>query len=256
MEAFLSSKPWGSDPQLAPVPWRKELATPPSRSLKVAFVVDDGIVHPQPPVQRAMKEMKAKFQKAGHEVVDWDVESHSHGYFDLWLRAVLADGGKKCADYCKIIGEPLIPGMLVGQPKDQLNQKQRQQLADDIWEYQRAYLQRWTDSGVDALIMPVLPWVGFTPRTWTKSSQICSFTAHWNLLNYASLAIPSGTYASKTLDQPNDAWKSYKPRRHAVPWSESDAFNHEQYDPELVDGMPVGLQGKSAELLKSPLKTY
>lgn len=235
MDAYLTSRPWETDPKLIPIPWRKDLATPPDRPLKIGFVVDDGIILPQPPVQRAVREMVIRFRDAGHEVVEWDTSSHHSAYHDLWLRAILADGGQKCADLCKLVDEPLIEGMLVGQAETFLNIEQRQQLEDQIWEYQRTYLQHWTESGIDALITPVLPWVGFKPKTWVKSDQCCAYTAQWNLLNYASLVVPA-TIADKTLDQPNQTWEDHRPR------SSADKFNHDQYDADLVEGMPVGLQ--------------
>jgi amidase len=235
MESYLSSNPWESDPKLLPIPWRKELAIPPNRPLKIAFIVDDGIILPQPPVQRAVKEMVTRLRKGGHEVVEWDCTSHHSAFYDLWLKAILADGGKRCADLCKLVDEPLIPGMLVGKPEDYLTLEQRQELEDKIWDYQRDYLRRWMESGIDALIAPVLPWVNFKPKTWVISKQCCAYTSQWNLLNYASLVIPA-TVVDKKLDQPDQAWKDHKAR------SPSDKFNHDQYDVELVEGMPCGLQ--------------
>ena len=235
MESYISSNPWESDPKLLPMPWRKELTIPPTRPLKVAFIVDDGIILPQPPVQRAVKGLVSKLRKGGHEVMEWDCTSHHSAFYDLWLKAILADGGQRCADLCKLVNEPLIEGMLVGKPEDSLTLEQRQELEDKIWEYQREYLRRWTKSGIDALIAPVLPWVNFKPKTWVKSQQCCAYTAQWNLLNYASLVVPA-TVVDEKLDQPDQAWKDHEAR------SPSDKFNHDQYDVELVQGMPVGLQ--------------
>jgi amidase len=235
MESYLSSNPWESDPKLFPIPWRKELAIPPKRPLKIAFIADDGIILPQPPIQRAVKEMVIKLRKGGHEVIEWDCTSHHSAFYDLWLKAILADGGQRCADLCKLVNEPLIEGMIVGKLLNILTLEQRQELEDKIWYYQREYLQRWTESGIDALIAPVLPWVNFKPKTWVKSQQCCAYTAQWNLLNYASLVVPA-TVVDKELDRPDDAWKCHEAR------SPSDRFNHDQYDVELVEGMPVGLQ--------------
>jgi amidase len=235
MDSYLSSNPWESDPKLLPVPWRKELAVPPTRPLKIAFIVDDGVILPQPPVQRAVKETVARLRKGGHEVVEWDCTSHHSAFYDLWLKAICADGGKRCADLCKLVDEPLIPGMLVGKPEDYLTLEQRQELEDKIWDYQRDYLRRWTESGIDALIAPVLPWVNFKPKIWVTSQQCCAYTSQWNLLDYASLAIPA-TVVDRKLDQPDQAWKDHQAR------SASDKFNHDQYDVELVEGMPCGLQ--------------
>ena len=179
--------------------------------------------------------MLEKLQQAGHEVVEWDCTSHKSAYYDLWLPAVLADGGKRFEGLCKMAGEPLIEGMLVGKPQDYLGAELRQDLAENIWHYQRKYLQRWQAAKIDAILMPVLPWVGMRPKTWVRSQQYCGYTAHWNLLNYTALAIPA-TSASRDLDKPDSAWESHVARGF------TDKFNHDLYDLDLVDGMPVGLQ--------------
>lgn len=54
------------------------------------------------------------------EVFEWDTSDHSHGW-DLWLKGVLADGGRRCRLQCEKENEPLIEGMLVGTKKDELN---------------------------------------------------------------------------------------------------------------------------------------
>lgn len=108
------------------------------------------------------------------------------------------------------------------------------------------------ESGVDALVMPVLPWVAFPPKVWVKSKQWVGYTAIWNFVNYAALTIPYTT-VDPVLDRPSEEWKNHVPR------NESDEFNHKQCtwsgfegkvvteltftdDVELVKGMPVGLQ--------------
>lgn len=55
-----------------------------------------------------------------NQVVEWDVSSHKEGY-DIWLSAVLADGGGDCKRLCELHNEPLIDGMLVGQPEHELS---------------------------------------------------------------------------------------------------------------------------------------
>ena len=53
-------------------------------------------------------------------VLKWDTSDHEYGY-DLWLKAVLADGGKRCQLQCDKGDQPLIEGMLVGTEKDRLD---------------------------------------------------------------------------------------------------------------------------------------
>lgn len=68
MESLLASNPWDIDPTAIPIPWRKELAAPPKdRKLRVGVVFDDGVVKPQPPVARAMRETVQALRAAGHE---------------------------------------------------------------------------------------------------------------------------------------------------------------------------------------------
>lgn len=68
MESLIASSPWSLDPTAVPIPWRKELATPPAnRKLRLGVVFDDGVVKPQPPVARAMRETVDALRAAGHE---------------------------------------------------------------------------------------------------------------------------------------------------------------------------------------------
>jgi amidase len=174
-------------------------------------------------------------------VIDWDTKGHAEAYA-MWLEAVLADGGEDCRQLCLLANEPLVEGMLVGKPENTLSVSQRRdvshsplklqsadarKLEERKLKYQRDFLKRWVESDIDAIIMPVLPWVAFPPKTWVKSKQWVGYTAHWNLLNYASLTIPATT-VDPSLDQPNDQWKEYIPR------NESDAFNHQQCEHSFI----------------------
>lgn len=68
MERLLASEPWNLDPAAIPIPWRKDLASPPTeRKLKLGVVYDDGVVKPQPPIARAMRETVQALRDAGHE---------------------------------------------------------------------------------------------------------------------------------------------------------------------------------------------
>ncbi|PTU23917.1 hypothetical protein P175DRAFT_0505686 [Aspergillus ochraceoroseus IBT 24754] len=234
MQGLLESDPWNVDPGCIPLPWRKELAAMPTRKLKLGIIYDDGVVRPQPPVTRAMRDVAQKLKDVGHEVIEWDTSLHVKGT-NMWTKAVLADGGHHCRQLCEIVDEPLIEGMVVGTPADELSISEREKLEEEKWEFQEAFLKQWVESGVDALLMPVTPWVGYKPKTWVVSKQWLGYTAMWNLLNYAAVTIPVA-YADTELDKPDSRWADYVPR------NESDAFNHAQYDIELVKDMPVTVQ--------------
>lgn len=67
MQSLLDSNPWDIDPGCIPIPWRKELAAMPDRKLKLGVIFDDGVVKPQPPITRALREVTRKLAAAGHE---------------------------------------------------------------------------------------------------------------------------------------------------------------------------------------------
>lgn len=73
--------------------------------------------------------------------------------------------------------------------------------------------------------MPVLPWVGYKPKTWVKSNQWLGYTAMWNLLDYAAVTVPVAR-ADRGLDSVGSAgnteWEGHSIR------NESDAFNYLQ----------------------------
>ncbi|KAJ5291001.1 hypothetical protein N7478_000252 [Penicillium angulare] len=239
MEKLLASNPWNLDPSAIPIPWRKELATPPTdRKLTLGVVFDDGVVKPQPPVARALNETVRALRTAGHEVVEWDTSLHVPAT-EMWNKAVLGEGGVHCRKLCEIINEPLIEGMLVGTEQDMLGFEEREKIEEKKYALSAAMLKQWLDSGIDALIMPVIPWVGYRPKEWVQSNQWVGYTAMWNLFNYASATVPVAK-ADRALDGidggKNDEWESHQAR------NKSDAYNHSQYDIELVHGMPVSLQ--------------
>lgn len=67
MENLLACQPWNIDPAAIPIPWRKQLAAPSEKKLRLAVIYDDGVVMPQPPVARAMRETVEALRGAGHE---------------------------------------------------------------------------------------------------------------------------------------------------------------------------------------------
>ncbi|GKZ33710.1 hypothetical protein AbraIFM66950_003742 [Aspergillus brasiliensis] len=234
MQSLLDSNPWNIDPGSIPIPWRKELAAKPTGKLRLGIIYDDGIVKPQPPIARAMREVAKKLKEAGHEVFEWDTSLHATGQ-NLWTKAILADGGQHCRYLCDIVGEPLIEGMVVGTEKDELTISEREELEETKWAYQTNFLKQWTTSNIDGLLMPVTPWVGYRPKSWVVSSQWLGYTALWNFLNYAAVTVPVAK-VDGSLDQPDQEWLDHVPR------NESDRFNWEQYDVDLVKDMPITVQ--------------
>ena len=151
----------------------------------------------------------------------------------------MSDGGEGCRKMCELSGEPLIKGMIVGTEKHILTtsqlhdvsleyssdrQRQKAEPMKLLFEKRNVeieYLKRWVDAGIDAIIMPVSPWLGYTPKTWVSGPQYVGYTGVWNLLNYSGLVMPVST-VSVEKDQPDEDWLRHTPRNAA------DEFNYKQ----------------------------
>jgi amidase len=82
----IEAEPWAIDPQLPPVPWREDvfqnLAT---RRLVIGAMLDDGMVKVHPPIERIFRDLVAKLEAAGHEVIEWD-SSLNPSIIDIMVR--------------------------------------------------------------------------------------------------------------------------------------------------------------------------
>lgn len=99
------------------------------------------------------------------------------------------------------------------------------QLEEQKYTLQSKFLKQWLDTRIDALLMPITPWVGYKPKTWVRSRQWLGYTAMFNLLNYAAVTVPIGK-ADRELDAVGNG-KSPEWEGHVVR-NESDGFNYDQ----------------------------
>ncbi|OAL34479.1 hypothetical protein AYO20_06322 [Fonsecaea nubica] len=241
LRSIMSQQPWLHDPAVVEMPWRDELCAPlPADGSKLTFglLPSDGIVNPQPGVRRAFETVKALILEMGHDVVDWNPPSHKKGV-ELAFEAFTADAGLDIWHHIGLSGEPLqdrvreFYGEKAGTPKT----------VDKVWdlnlrvrEYQKEYMDYWnstaasTQSGrpVDAILTPVAP---FAALQFEKAMPI-GYTPWVNTLDYTSVVFPV-TKVDKTIDTFD---KDYKPM------NDLDKTVWEQYDPEVQQGTPVGLQ--------------
>ena len=80
MRAVLGTKPWLEDASLRSLPWRdakSDLLMPGCKRLRVGVMWNDGIVKPQPPVGRALKEVVDRLKDIEEvDVFDWKPYKH------------------------------------------------------------------------------------------------------------------------------------------------------------------------------------
>ncbi|KAF7894297.1 hypothetical protein EAF00_007811 [Botryotinia globosa] len=233
MSSLLYTSPWLRDPAVVPIPWRKNNQPEAGKRLRFGIFWWDEMIHPHPPVTRALKMVVSALDNAGHEVMDWYPPSHSIPE-RLHPAIMNADGSHHIHKQLALSGEPLINDLqnfyTLKPPMSLLEYQDR---ALQIRDYRQAYSDYWnstTDADgnvVDAVLMPAAPHAAVIPGKW----EHLAYTEVLNLLDYTALVIPI-THADKNVDE-----------HHVyVPVSEKDLKNWTAYDKVVYDGAPVGIQ--------------
>ncbi|KAK3688864.1 amidase [Podospora appendiculata] len=234
--AVIDAQPWQSDPKCLPIPWRPTT----TKKLKVGVIWHDGMVIPTPPVTRALKETVAKLRAAGHEVIDWPAgEEHKLGE-SLLSRMFLADGGRAIRAELEKTGEPWRPEMLFYAGAQDMGCYNMWKLHMERTEFQKRYLDRWRESGMDAILCPTTP---FSTVEHGRFRHV-GYTGVFNVLDYSCISFPSGVSVDKDVDISLLSGDGTVARQASgyVPLSETCAAIHAEYNPDVVHGMPVSLQ--------------
>ncbi|KAF2109385.1 amidase signature domain-containing protein [Lophiotrema nucula] len=240
-KAVIDAAPWLLDPKCCPLPWRTDMFVDiQSRPLVVGLMLDDGVVRPHPPVSRVVKEVAAKLQNAGHEVVPWNPGTLHQECIDIMDQFYTVDGGEDIRRDVEAGGEPYIPHVegIINRGKPisvyaywQLN---RQKVAA-----QKRFLDLWhstvsptTGKPIDLLLTPVMPHSAVPHR----KCRWVGYTKVFNFVDYSAVVLPAGE-VSKSLDRDSTAEMSpYHPRNILDEW------NWNNFNLETMDGMPIGVQ--------------
>ncbi|KAG9248035.1 amidase signature domain-containing protein [Calycina marina] len=112
IKALLSQQPWLYDPLVNEIPWRDEQGQPildlvnsnGGGQLFFGVMRNDGVVQPQPPVNRAFDIVVKTIEKLGNKAIDWSPSSHERG-LALALKAWFYDGGNNVQDAFSLRGK-------------------------------------------------------------------------------------------------------------------------------------------------------
>lgn len=152
-KTVVDSKPWLHDPRMVPLPWRNvELPT----KLHIAVMWNDGMVEPTPPVTRALKNVVEKLKASGHDIVEWDPKDQAQG-LSLLGRMFVADGGLSIQKELERSGEPLREEMAAYGAAKELGTYEMWQIHMERTDFQKRYLDRWNEAGIDAVLCPTTP---------------------------------------------------------------------------------------------------
>ncbi|KAI5285468.1 Acetamidase, partial [Ascosphaera aggregata] len=231
MEAALSRKPWLHDPTAVPLPWRSEvehqvrgkIERRNGKNLAFGVLWDDGVVHPQPPIQRALLLVTRIIEKLGHDSAIYSF-----------------DAGKDSNAQIALSGEPELRLLHSVLHKEGPEYKASKMVEMDRMkrEYQKEYLDYWnasasfTDSGepVDAFISPVAPYASALPGRY----DYVGYTIAINTLDFSAITFPV-TQADEMVDTQQD-------EADFVPLSDQDEGVYKNYDAAVYHGAFVGLQ--------------
>ncbi|EXJ80451.1 hypothetical protein A1O1_08596 [Capronia coronata CBS 617.96] len=235
MRVVADAKPWLLDPKCAPIPWR-DVEVP--RKLCVGVMWDDGIVQPQPPIQRALKHVVESLEKAGHQIINWEPMLQKD-IVNVWETLFVSDGGQDITIELGRSGEPVLPRIQrildKAHPLSTFETWQLQQRKSAI---QKAYLDRWnatlqqsmTGRPMDLILTAAKPTIA---TTHDQAPVYVGYAGFVNLLDYPSVVIPV-TEVDPEIDAPKSSTRQA--------WNLDDEQNYAAYDPVVMKGMPVGLQ--------------
>ena len=194
--AVIGGEPWLYDAKCLPIPWRNEAVAALPATLKIGVIWSDGLVQPTPPTARALRHTVEKLKAAGHTIVDWDPVDQAEGN-TLLARMFVADGGKTIKHELERTGEPLRPEMAPYGVAAELGTADMWKLHLERSAYQNKYLDRWNAAGLDALLLPTIP---FNTVKHGEFEHV-GYTGVYNVLDYAAISFPTGLTVDKSVDQ-------------------------------------------------------
>ncbi|EXJ77213.1 hypothetical protein A1O3_10371 [Capronia epimyces CBS 606.96] len=212
--AALANRPWDHEPSLIELPWKTSIEIPPR--LTIGVIWNDGVVHPHPPVSRALKNTVAALRGQGHRVVDWNTDLHRQ-LVDAANEAYFLDGGK---EYRDILAEGLEPPVPIIEWLLETNAG-RPHTVEETWKLnakierlRTLYAEQWNDIKIDAIICPVSASVASVHN----ESRYWGYTSIWNVLDFPAVVMPVGKV------EESDTWDEFPPASLTPLTSADDSY--------------------------------
>ena len=218
VKSLLSQQPWLHDPLVHEIPWRDDqekqmLDIIDNGELAFGIMKDDGVIHPHPPVRRAMDMAARTLKKLGHHVIEWKPPGHERGA-EILMEVWKSDGGADIHGSIGLSGEPLaaqVADIYGTGVTEQANASKIAALNIAKREFQKEYMEYWnstvdltgTGRPVDAFIIPLAPFAAARPRKY----KYLGYSVILNTLDYTSCIVPVTT-VDKRLDVVD---KNFKP---------------------------------------------
>ncbi|XP_037530668.1 fatty-acid amide hydrolase 1 [Nematolebias whitei] len=219
MQALLCDHMFSLDPTVPPLPFNVQIYQS-SKPLRIGYLECDGYSQPSPSMARAVREVKALLERAGHTLVPYQPPRLEQVMCELVVQAVFADG---CTNMMqKLKGGPVDPCLkfqvgMYGLPKwlkrtlgfilkpfsprlpAVFNSLCGLSSAQDLWKQHAAVedyiietVTLWRESNMDVLLCPVIG-PAFNFSYCSRISTVLSYTMLYNLLNFPCGVVPVST---------------------------------------------------------------
>lgn len=209
-KSVIGGQPWLRDPKCLPIPWR-DVELP--QKLRIGVMWHDGVVQPTAPVTRALKHTVTKLKAAGHEIVEWDNFDQAEGA-RLLQRMFVADGGLTIKSQLDPTGEPWRDEMYPYSVARELGTAEMWRLHLERTDFQNRHLDRWNKAGLDALLLPTIPFntvrhgtfkhgkllAVFVCYSLLTRELIVGYTGVYNVLDYSAVSFPTGLSVIEGVD--------------------------------------------------------
>jgi amidase len=215
MKTIMDARPWIQEPALVPLPWTPPTISPsPLNPLKIGVLWHDDIVHPHPPVTRALKLFAANVASLPNvQLVEFPAYKHDEAWA-ITSSLYYTDGGTSDRGVLAQGNEPARPLMewIMKQPGvKNLSRAKLEYWIEEREEFRLEYTRHWNgvsssssmdedgrewQSGVDVVISAVQPGVATAHGT----AKYWSYTSLWNLLDYPALVFPTGLFVDKDIE--------------------------------------------------------
>ncbi|KAG7514587.1 hypothetical protein JOB18_038148 [Solea senegalensis] len=227
MQALLCDHMFSLDPTVPPLPFNMQLYER-SQPLRIGYIENDGYMQPSPSMARAVREVKALLEDAGHTLVPYTPLKIDYAFPELVVKGCLADGGTTLLNNMKgspvdpslkhqisfrhipkwmlktmsFLMNPLSPrlytigGAIAGCGSIPNLWKQHAAVEDYIYET----IEDWRRCNIDVLLCPVIgPAYDFL--YCGKITPVLSYTAIYNLLTFPAGVVPVSTVTAQDEEE-------------------------------------------------------
>lgn len=178
---------------------------PSPKDITVAFMGDDGLVTPHPPITRGLNYLKSKLEAAGVNAIKFNPIDIKEAY-DVVSDIYACDGNYAQKCILKTSGEPLLPltkwAMSIGKGNKQLTITENRELNYNRDVLRKKYNDYFVKNKVDFIVAPTYVGVASVgiddgiagPYYW-------GYTALFNLLDLPTLACQTGLLQDRSKCQ-------------------------------------------------------